>query len=30
MMGRHLERLGVAFGVVIVECLRSFGERHIL
>ena len=30
MMGSHLGRIGIAFILVVVECLGLFGERHIL
>ena len=30
VMGRHLGGMRVAFGVVVVEFLGSFGERHLL
>ena len=30
VMGRHRGMVGIVFGAVVVECLGSFGERHLL
>ena len=30
VMGKHRGMAGIVFGDVVVECLGSFGERHLL
>ena len=30
VVGRHRGMMEISFGVVVVECLEPFGERHLL